>query len=229
MSPVLSRGLAARLTTMLGECCCEITPHRIYANHLPSPYTMKIKSLKVVDGHQNTTAYSYKDETGSHASIKVEEYVHPTSKLTATTNNPPTEVNPNSTRPSTNSQPPRKPSKSGLASPTRPRSPSAPASAVPSSSSASSTPSSASPNARRAAPSARSPTRNGMRTRRRWRLTARRWRGAISPSATLGTARLRGSERLGRSSGMMGFLEAGGTRERESSVEDDDATAENFT
>jgi len=28
---------------------------------------------------------------------------------------------------------------------------------------------------------------------------------------------------------MMGFLEAGGTRERESSVEDDDATAENFT
>jgi aspartate/tyrosine/aromatic aminotransferase len=37
---------------------------------------MKIKSLKVVDGHQNTTAYSYKDETGSHDSIKVEEYVH---------------------------------------------------------------------------------------------------------------------------------------------------------
>ena len=36
---------------------------------------MKIKSLKVVDGHQNTTAYSYKDETGSHDSIKVEEYV----------------------------------------------------------------------------------------------------------------------------------------------------------
>ena len=38
---------------------------------------MKIKSLKVVDGHQNTTAYSYKDETGSHDSIKVEQYVYP--------------------------------------------------------------------------------------------------------------------------------------------------------
>lgn len=43
------------------------------ANHLTSPYTMKIKSLKVVDGHQNATSYSYTDETGSHASIKVEE------------------------------------------------------------------------------------------------------------------------------------------------------------
>jgi hypothetical protein len=40
---------------------------------------MKIKSLKVVDGHQNATAYSYKDESGSHASIKVEEYVQPSS------------------------------------------------------------------------------------------------------------------------------------------------------
>jgi hypothetical protein len=36
---------------------------------------MKIKSLKVVEGHQNSTSYSYTDESGSHASIKVEEYV----------------------------------------------------------------------------------------------------------------------------------------------------------
>jgi len=42
-------------------------------NYDAGPYTMKIKSLKVVDGHQNATSYSYKDETGSHASIKVEE------------------------------------------------------------------------------------------------------------------------------------------------------------
>lgn len=36
---------------------------------------MRIKSLKVIDGHQNSSSYSYSDESGSHDSIKVNEYV----------------------------------------------------------------------------------------------------------------------------------------------------------
>jgi hypothetical protein len=34
---------------------------------------MYIKSLKVIDGHTNSSSYSYSDTTGSHASIKVAE------------------------------------------------------------------------------------------------------------------------------------------------------------
>ncbi|KAL1583232.1 hypothetical protein WHR41_07855 [Cladosporium halotolerans] len=37
------------------------------------PYTMKIKSLKVVDGHTNSSSYHYSDTSGSHASIQVNE------------------------------------------------------------------------------------------------------------------------------------------------------------
>lgn len=37
------------------------------------PYTMVVKSLKVVDGTQNATSYEYGDMTGSAASIKVNE------------------------------------------------------------------------------------------------------------------------------------------------------------
>lgn len=36
---------------------------------------MKIKSLYVEDGHQNATSYRYKDDSGSHDSIEVTEYV----------------------------------------------------------------------------------------------------------------------------------------------------------
>ena len=34
---------------------------------------MMIKSLKVIDGHTNSSSYSYSDTSGSHASIKVAE------------------------------------------------------------------------------------------------------------------------------------------------------------
>lgn len=34
---------------------------------------MKIKSLKVVDGHTNSSSYHYSDTSGSHASIQVNE------------------------------------------------------------------------------------------------------------------------------------------------------------
>jgi hypothetical protein len=34
---------------------------------------MMIKSLKVIDGHTNSSSYSYSDTSGSHASIKVVE------------------------------------------------------------------------------------------------------------------------------------------------------------
>jgi beta-glucanase (GH16 family) len=38
-----------------------------------APYTMSVKSIKVTDGTTNATSYSYGDQTGSYASIKVTE------------------------------------------------------------------------------------------------------------------------------------------------------------
>lgn len=46
---------------------------RMLTSFQQSPFTMTVKSIKVIDGHQNTSSYVYTDKSGSHESIKAIE------------------------------------------------------------------------------------------------------------------------------------------------------------